>query len=42
MVMQYMCIISTKNSQYFNNRHANKQLVNSENWSLYYIITKIS
>ncbi len=23
------------NSQYVNNRHANKQLVKSENWSLY-------
>ncbi len=23
------------NSQYVNNRHANKQLVTSENWSLY-------
>ncbi len=35
MVMQNMCIISTKNSQYVNNRYAYKQLVNSENWSLY-------
>ncbi len=24
------------NSQYVNNKHANKQLVNSENWSLIY------
>ncbi len=32
MVMQNMCFI---NSQYVNNRHANKLLVNSENWSLY-------
>ncbi len=32
MVMQNMCII---NSQYVNNIHANKQLINSENWSLY-------
>ncbi len=23
------------NSEYVNNRHANKQLVNSQNWSLY-------
>ncbi len=23
------------NSQYVNNRHANKQLIKSENWSLY-------
>ncbi len=28
-----MCFI-TSNSQYDNNRHASKQLVNSENWSL--------
>ncbi len=33
MVMQNMCFII--NSQYVNKRHANKQLVNSENWSLY-------
>ncbi len=32
MVMQNMCYI-----QYVNNIHANKQLVNSENWSLYLI-----
>ncbi len=32
MVMQNMCFI---NSQYGNNILANKQLVNSENWSLY-------
>ncbi len=35
MVMKNMFFISTNNSQYVNNRHANKQLVNSENWSLY-------
>ncbi len=36
MVMQNLCYIpvSTINSQYVNNRHANKQLVNCENWSL--------
>ncbi len=32
MVMQNKILI---NSQYVNNRHANKHLVNSENWSLY-------
>ncbi len=31
MVMQNMCFI---NSQYVNNRHANKKLVNSENRSI--------
>ncbi len=35
MIIQNMCFISTKNSQYVNNRHVNKQLVNSENRSLY-------
>ncbi len=35
MVMQNMCFIILINSQYVNNRHANKQLVNSENCSLY-------
>ncbi len=34
MVVQNMYLILI-NSQYVNNRHANKQLVNSENWSLY-------
>ncbi len=34
MVMQNMCFRS-KNSQYVNISHANKQLVNSENCSLY-------
>ncbi len=29
--MQNMCFIGTNNSQYVNNRHAEKQLVNSEN-----------
>ncbi len=29
------------NSQYGSNMHANKQLVNSENWSLNYSVTKI-
>ncbi len=33
MFMQNICFI--KNSKYVNNRHANKQTVNSENWSLY-------
>ncbi len=32
MVMQNMCLI---NSQHVNNRHANKQLVISDNWFLY-------
>ncbi len=27
--------LSTNNSQYGNNRHANKYLVNRENWSLF-------
>ncbi len=31
MVMQNMCFISTNK---LNNRHDNKHLVNSENWSL--------
>ncbi len=42
MVMQNMCFIRTKtnnkffiNSQYVNTRHADKQLVNSENCSLF-------
>ncbi len=35
MVMQNMFFIILVNIQYFNNRRANKQLVNSENWSLY-------
>ncbi len=35
MVMQNICFISTNNSQYVINRHANKQVDNSENWSLY-------
>ncbi len=36
MVMQNMCFISTnKHHIYVNNRHANKQLVNSQNWSLH-------
>ncbi len=36
MVMQNMCFISTnKKPLYVNNKHATKQLVNSENWSLY-------
>ncbi len=30
MVMQNMCFMI--NCQYVNSRHANKQLVNSENW----------
>ncbi len=34
MAMLVMCFLST-NSQYVNNRHANKQLVNSENCSKY-------
>ncbi len=34
MVMQNMCFILI-NSQYVNNMHANKQLVNNENLSLY-------
>ncbi len=35
MIMQNMCFTLNKmNRQYVNNRHANKQLVNSENWSL--------
>ncbi len=38
MVMQNMCFVST--SQYINSRDANKQLVNSENWSLYYSVTE--
>ncbi len=29
-----MCLMSTKNSQYAGNMHANKQLVNGENWYL--------
>ncbi len=29
-------------SQYVNNRHAIKQLVNSDNWSLYWSVTHIS
>ncbi len=29
------------NSQYVKNRHDNKQLVNSENWSLYLSVTKV-
>ncbi len=32
----YKCFIILINTQYFNTRHANKQLVKSENWSLYY------
>ncbi len=35
MVMQNICFIILLNSQYVNNGHANKQLVNIENWSLY-------
>ncbi len=37
MVMLNMCftISILINRQYVNNRHANKQLVDSENWSLY-------
>ncbi len=36
MIMQNMCFISTNNQPiYINNMHANKQLVNSEDWSLY-------
>ncbi len=35
MVMQNMCFIILTNNQYVINRHANKQLVVSENWSLY-------
>ncbi len=31
--MQNMCFISTNKQLYVNNRHVNKQLVNSENWS---------
>ncbi len=34
IVIQIMCFISIIHSQYINNRHANKQLVNSENWTL--------
>ncbi len=34
MVMQIISRLLI-NSQYCNNRHANKQLVISENWSLY-------
>ncbi len=34
MVMQNMCFILI-NSQYVNNMHVNKQLVNNENLSLY-------
>ncbi len=31
-----MCALEVLiNSQYVNNRHANKQQVNGENWSLY-------
>ncbi len=42
MVMQNKCFICSllTNSQYVNNRHANKQIVNSEIWSLYYSVTK--
>ncbi len=40
MVMQNMCFVST--SQYVNSRDANKQLVNSENWSLYYSEMQVS
>ncbi len=35
MVMQNMGFISPNKRQYVNIRHANKQLVNRENWSLY-------
>ncbi len=34
MAMQNMCFILI-NSEFVNNRHANKQLVNSKNRSLY-------
>ncbi len=39
MDMQYMCFISTNKQQIFYNIHANKQLVNSKNWSLYLSVT---
>ncbi len=32
-------LLALINSHYVNNRHANKQLVNSENWSLYKSVT---
>ncbi len=35
MVMQNMYFINTNNQLNGNNRHANKQLVNFENWCLY-------
>ncbi len=41
MVIQNMCFICTKNSQYVNNRHSNKQQVNSENWCLYQNVTDL-
>lgn len=34
--MQNMCFKVQINGQYANDRHANEQLVNSENWSLYW------
>ncbi len=39
MVMENMCFITLINNQYVNNRHANKQPVNSENWSVYWTLT---
>ncbi len=42
MVMQNMCFIILITSQYVNNRHANKKLVNSENWSLNECVTGVS
>ncbi len=39
MFMENMCFITLINSQYVNNRHANKQPVNSENWSVYWTVT---
>ncbi len=37
-----MCFMSEINSQNSSNMHANKQLVNSENWSITYNVTQIS
>ncbi len=40
MVTQNMCFIIPINNQYVINKHANKQILNSENWSLSSSVTK--